>query len=75
MDFILNQIERALDKNLHYLAVASALTLPDLCGALEAEDGIARPAHYKTWYDKWLAPKYDVITSQDLYMLRCGVLH
>lgn len=75
MDAILIQIERGLDRGFHYLAVTSALTLPDICGALESADGIAHKERYKTWVEMWLLPKYPQMTSEDLYRLRSGAIH
>jgi hypothetical protein len=75
MDTILEQIRNALDRRLHYLAVASALTLPDICAALESEDGETKKERYRAWYDLWLGPRYPMITSNDLYRLRSGVVH
>lgn len=75
MEFILKQIEQALEKKIHYLAVVSVLTLPDVCSALEADDGRATPQRYKDWVDKHVSPIYSRLTGQDLYMLRCGVVH
>ena len=36
---ILREIEVALDAGLFYLAIVLAMTLPDICAALEADDG------------------------------------
>ena len=33
---LLEQIERGLDQNLYYLALFSALSLPDICGAVDS---------------------------------------
>jgi hypothetical protein len=35
----IREIELALQVQLYYLALISALTLPDICAALEAENG------------------------------------
>lgn len=75
MDDILNEIDRALAAGLYYLAIAMALTIPDICAALEAENGETNQQKYKAWYESNLAYKYTNITAQDCYSLRCGVLH
>ncbi len=75
MDVILDQITGALRVGLHYLAVTAALTIPDICAALESENGETSKAQYREWYDKWLAHKYPMISSMDMYRLRCGVVH
>jgi hypothetical protein len=55
MEVILREIERALVLQLYYLAVAMCLTLPDICAALEADDGETSGARYKAWYNTNLA--------------------
>jgi hypothetical protein len=75
MDAILNQIDRALDRGFHYLAVASSLTLPDICAALETENGETSKMLYQKWYDTWIGPKYPMMTGTDIYRLRSGVVH
>jgi hypothetical protein len=47
MDFLSEQIERALAAQLYYLAVVCALTLPDVCSALESPDGNTNGNLYK----------------------------
>ncbi len=55
---ILDQIDRSLDSRLYYLALFSALTIPDIAGALEAPDGQATGERYKVWYEKWIRPRF-----------------
>jgi hypothetical protein len=75
MDMILNQITGALAAGLHYLAVTAALTLPDICAALESHDGETSKSKYLAWYERWLARKYPMVSGHDMYRLRCGVVH
>ncbi len=75
METILSEIERALAARLYYLAIAMALTVPDICAALESPNGETTGAKYKAWYNANLADKYPRITDADCYSLRCGVLH
>ena len=75
METILSEIELAIKSKLYYLAVAMALTLPDICAALESEDGLTSSKKYKAWYSENLAEKYPRMTDVDCYSLRCGVLH
>jgi hypothetical protein len=74
MDVILREIERALEARLYYLAVLSAIALPDVCSALQS-DGTTKPEKYKAWYEAWLAKKLSSMTSDDMYGLRCGIVH
>lgn len=75
MDVILGDLERALGAGLYYVAIAVALSLPDVCAALESPNGETSAAKYKAWYDKYVACKYPALTSSDCWSLRCGVLH
>lgn len=76
IETILNEIERALDAKLYYLAIVLALTLPDICGALESKDGRAGPRQFKAWYNAHLKSQFvREMTDADFYSLRCGVLH
>ena len=55
--------------------------LPDICGALESDNGFASGERYKAWYDAWLGPKYAEVgmhysfTADDLWYLRCALAH
>jgi hypothetical protein len=75
IEIILQEIEKALAANLHYLALTLSLTIPDICSALESENGSATSDRYKNWYKTHLAPKYPNLTDIDCYSLRCGVVH
>lgn len=75
METILMEIERALDAELYYLATAMALTVPDICAALEDPNGESSGLKYKAWYNENLAQLYTNITDADCWSLRCGVLH
>jgi hypothetical protein len=75
METILKEIEGALQANLYYLAIVMALTLPDICAALEAQDGRTSQNKYKAWYNANLAAKLSFLSADDCYSLRCGVVH
>src|SRR5438874_2642451 len=49
MDEFFQQIAAAADHSLYFLALAGALMIPDICGALGSEDGIAHGHLYKAW--------------------------
>lgn len=72
---VLQEIEGALNARLYYLAVAMALTLPDICAALESSDGVTSPTRYKAWFDSYMAKNIPSMTATDCYSLRCGVVH
>lgn len=75
MEQILEEIERALNERFFYLALMLSLALPDICGALGNEDGLAKPERYAAWFSSQL-PKYQPkLSGLDCYYLRCGMLH
>ena len=75
MEAILSEIEAALNAGFYYLAITIALSLPDVCSALESPDGTTSGQRYKAWYDAWMARQYPRVTAEDMYSLRCGVIH
>lgn len=76
MKDIITQVETALKVNLYYLALSVSLTLPDICAALESEDGKTSGLKYANWFDKYVAPKcYGKLTGQQCYKFRCSMLH
>ena len=76
MNDLLQQTRSAIACQLYYLALNSALALPDICGALEAPDGQATRARYAAWFDKHVAPAYGGTLDGDAcYRFRCSMLH
>ena len=72
----LTQIKSGLDANLYLLSLFPALTIPDLCGAMSSKDGKANAEKYKTWFDKYVALKYNgFLSGNDCYFFRCSLLH
>jgi hypothetical protein len=74
------QVRRASDVHLYYVALATALMIPDICSAMETPEGLTNRPSYVAWCDKWVAPKYatpygDHLTGEDCYGLRCSMLH
>lgn len=76
MKAILDEIRVACEHRLFYLAVMLCLALPDICAALEDPKGETNEKRYRSWVDKWLGQEYGkFLPAQDMYRLRCGVLH
>jgi hypothetical protein len=80
IDGLLDEVEAALDSGLYRVALLTALTIPDIAGALDAPDGVANGARYVAWFDTWAAPRFErfgaqVITGEDCYQYRCVLLH
>jgi hypothetical protein len=77
---LLDQIRKALEVDLYYLALFVALALPDICGAIGSSDGNATGQKYAAWFDKYVGPKYggaagQHLTGGDCYLFRCSLLH
>ena len=77
---MLNQIDVATGLNLFYLALYSALALPDVAAALSSPNGQTNGALYAAWFDRFVAPKYQMgggpsLRGEDCYSLRCSMLH
>lgn len=77
-----DQVLRAADAGLYYLALFGALSIPDICASMEAEDGQTNGSRYAAWFDAHVAAKYTVgpdrqpsVTGDDAYGLRCSMLH
>ena len=49
---LVNEIHKALENELYVIAVMAALTLPDMCGALEKENFWATNSTYMEWCKK-----------------------
>jgi hypothetical protein len=69
-----------------YAALLVSITLPDICAALEASDGKTSPAKYVSWFNRYMASRYQMIigldsepmvflNGNDFYALRCALLH
>ncbi|WP_414524190.1 hypothetical protein, partial [Umezakia ovalisporum] len=75
LDIVIGDIQMCIEKDLFYAALVVALTLPDICAALETEDGWARKDLYKNWYNTYILPNYSSLSAEDCYNLRCSVVH
>ena len=73
---LLEQIREALrNPRLYYLALFASLALPDICGAINSEDGKANKWKYVKWYDQYVARTCPFLTGEDCYRFRCSLLH
>lgn len=73
---LLFQIKKGLFSNLYYLSLLAGLVIPDICGAVDSEDGQASQGGYVKWFDKYVAPYYQgLLSGEDCYYLRCSLLH
>lgn len=73
---LIKQIRSASEARLYYVALFSALTLPDICGALESNDGQASKRKFIDWFDAHITPRYNsFIDGETCYYYRCSMLH
>jgi hypothetical protein len=70
---ILAQTRAANAAGLYYVALFSALALPDICAALESRDGETNGSLYRAWFDRYAAR--GLITGEAAYKFRCAMLH
>lgn len=76
MTDLFNQIKKALDLNLFYLALMSTMSIPDICSSLQSPDGQASKDKYIDWYNKYMKKEYiNYINGEDCYYFRCSLLH
>lgn len=85
MQPFIDSIEKSLETENWYAAIAVALTLPDICARLEdpAKRG-GRGKFYIEWFDRYLKNEYEMtlhgaatvfLSGQQCYALRCAYLH
>jgi hypothetical protein len=76
MNEFLTQIRGTLNYKLYYPALYVCLTIPDICGALESENGKATPKKYIKWFNSHLGPKYaPSFDGENCWNFRCAMLH
>ena len=71
---IYREIEQALAARLYYLAIASTVSLPDICATLEGKSPVYWKT-YKTWFQDNASPYFRHFGADECYELRCGVVH
>ena len=86
MKKILKSIELSLKTGNWYSAIFMALSILDICAALESEDGKSSKKKYIQWFDDNLSQTYKkkigarkeehtFLTGTDMYAFRCSMLH
>lgn len=66
MNLLLDQIEQSLSSGGYYLSLFTALTIPDIGGAMDASNGEATGARYKDWYEVWVRPQFQKAMKREL---------
>jgi hypothetical protein len=71
-----------MNADLYYIALISALAVPDIAGALNAEDGEASGKKYADWYNQWARPRLkesrdrdNPFSGEECWDFRCALLH
>ena len=49
---IIEDIRKALENDLHFVALNSAFTLPDICGKAAYPNEVSSKKRYVLWYDE-----------------------
>lgn len=82
MDTLIAQTRKAVESELYYLALMSALAIPDIAGALESAEGVAKGSRYAAWYEEWVQPqlmetrgRVNPFSGRQCYGFRCAMLH
>ncbi len=73
---VIQQVRAANGAGFYYVAVFSALALPDICAALESVNGEASKDKYIVWFNTHVAPQYrGFLDGETCYYFRCSMLH
>lgn len=76
MQDIIQQVRAANKAGLYYVSLFSALALPDICAALESENGEASKTKFIVWFETHIAPRYNgFLDGESCYYFRCSMLH
>jgi hypothetical protein len=69
------EIQAAVDGGAWVLALSATLALPDVCGAIDADNGQASGRAYRQWCTEYLSGNYPALDPAELWKMRCGLLH
>lgn len=58
MENLVDQIEASTASRFYYISLFAALSVPDIAGALDSNDGLATGAKYAAWYEAWVRPRF-----------------
>lgn len=75
MERLIGEIRAAVQGGAWILALQGSLACIDICAALGSEDGRTSRTHFKQWFRQHLAHRYPSLSEDDVYQLRCGLLH
>ena len=84
MKNLLDALRRCVHDKNWYGAITIALTLPDICGSIDAPGRNNSKRRSVAWFDRYVANAYQIelngdraifMTGRDCYALRCAALH
>ena len=86
MKHLIESVKKSISNENYIAALYLAVTLPDICARIESDDNKTSKIKYTTWFDTYLSEHYKrkigrekeehaFLTGDDLYALRCAVLH
>ena len=82
MKTLIQQIRAACRLELYYVALQSALSIPEIAGALSSDDRRGTGARYAEWFDTWARPvllatrnRENFFSGEQCYLFRCSMLH
>jgi hypothetical protein len=70
---LIGQTHAASAAGMYYLALFGILAVPDICGALDSDNGRASGPKYKDWLRAHV-PEH-AARADEIYGLRCSLLH
>ncbi len=60
MEILINELKSCLANGMYLTAINTSLIIPDICSALESENGETTGAKYKNWFNTYVSNKYTV---------------
>lgn len=76
MDNLIYELEIALENGAYLMSLNTALIIPDVCAALQSQNGKTNGKKYAAWFNEYLGDEYGpLVTGEDIYKIRCAVLH
>jgi hypothetical protein len=86
MKHLISSVNKSLKDENYISALYLSLTLPDICARIESSDNKTSKNKYIKWFNSYLSQQYKrrigsenkehvFLTGDDLYALRCAVLH
>jgi len=68
-----DEVDRCRQGKCYWALLHLLIVLPDICGALESDNGEANRDKYKRWCERYIADF--LISSEEWYDIRCVLLH